>query len=378
MSGFNRLSLPSEFYDRTSQIMLRAPEPQYIYARMVVMADAAAELRRIGEIGLPGRTISGSGAGVPALMDMQAIISDNIRSEAIITSDELGSGVGHTLRMNRPVFSGGGYTAASRRIARGQIISTTAIDVSAEQVSLTIALQGGPFASGGSVPQPYMVSKVDAQRGVHNIVALSGLHLYRDRTKYLDSVYRSLFDPFGTSSTSILYPGDPGSLITADSAAVFPAVNSRPFDLECLLRTERTLDAANVPRFANGQFICVLTPQQAQQLMLDPEYQRLSDKEYFSTQTHNPLRTNAVGQVSGIEVYKSSTNTIDTATVSGQSIHHGVMFGPGMVGRATTPDGCFTASPTDDNYGFDVKVMWFALEAEGLLDERFGRVMHSN
>jgi hypothetical protein len=47
-------------------------------------------------------------------------------------------------------------------------------------------------------------------------------------------------------------------------------------------------------------------------------------------------------------------------------------------GRATTPDGCFTASPTDDNYGFDVKVMWFALEAEGLLDERFGRVMHSN
>jgi hypothetical protein len=118
--------------------------------------------------------------------------------------------------------------------------------------------------------------------------------------------------------------------------------------------------------------------QQAQQLMLDPEYQRLSDKEYFSTQTHNPLRTNAVGQVSGIEVYKSSTNTIDTATVSGQSIHHGVMFGPGMVGRATTPDGCFTASPTDDNYGFDVKVMWFALEAEGLLDERFGRVLHSN
>ena len=44
MPAITRATLPAEFYDRTSAMMLIQPEPQYLYAQLVYMADVQAEL----------------------------------------------------------------------------------------------------------------------------------------------------------------------------------------------------------------------------------------------------------------------------------------------------------------------------------------------
>ena len=50
--SISRVTLPNEFYDRTSAVMLRQPEPQYLYAQLVYLADLNAEFRRVGDMGL--------------------------------------------------------------------------------------------------------------------------------------------------------------------------------------------------------------------------------------------------------------------------------------------------------------------------------------
>ena len=73
----------------------------------------------------------------------------------------------------------------------------------------------------------------------------------------------------------------------------------------------------------------------------------------------------------------SNTNVTDAVTVSGLTIQHGVMFGPGCVGRASSGP-CRTAYSADDNYGETAKVIWLAYEGESLLDNRFTVSVHTN
>lgn len=366
-----RVSLPAEFFDRTSEKMLVQPEPQYLYARLLFMGSAAAELRRSDvSVGInPDRGPGTMGAAVPDLLDMQLLLADNIRSEALFVSDELAPGkVGHTIRMNRPVFSGGGYTEASRTIAAGTSISTSPIDVTEEQVSLTIKRVVGPFAASGSVPQPYAIDRFDAQHSVHNLAAIVGLNLARDRMKYIDAVIGALFDTVAVT----VYPGDATFALSTDASALI-ANGDRPFDAETVFRAEQKAADAYIPRFANGMYMMTLTPQQVRQLRSDPQFQRLAvfDKD------RNPLAKSYVGTLGGVELYVSSTNTVDTTTVSGVSIHHGLLFGPGHVGYASSGP-CRTASANEDNYGETAKVIWLAYEGAACLDNRLAIAVHSD
>ena len=87
------------------------------------------------------------------------------------------------------------------------------------------------------------------------------------------------------------------------------------------------------------------------QLALDPLW-RQQAKELPE---RNILRASAVGRIPGVEVYASNSISVDTSTVSGNSINHGVVFGPGMVGYVAGRDGCFVANSTNDNYGNDTR-----------------------
>lgn len=375
----NRATLSSEFFDITSAMMLRQPEPQYLYAQLVYMADVQAELRVNPDAFslMAGRGVEGgNGAAVPPFSEnqLQLVAADKIRGEAILVSDELAKGnVGHTIRMNRPVFSGGGYTAASRVIASGQSISTTALSVTAEQVAITIQRFAGPYDSANSRVAPYAIDRFDAQRSVHSLASLVGMHLSRDRMKYVDTVYASLAD--SPASGSLIYPGDPNNSLSSDSSA-FPTGSNgyRPFDAETIFRAEQKLTDLYIPRFANGNYMAIVTPQQARQLRSDPAFQRMA---VFETDM-NPLKQSFVGQIGQVEIYMSSTNTIDTTTMSGASIHHGIMFGPGYLGRVRSGDGVWVANSTDDNYGETPRVVWLTYEGQSLLDSRFVVGMRSN
>lgn len=367
----SRVTLPSEFYDRTSELMLVQPEPQYVWARLLFMASGQAELRRAAALGIsPDRAIAAIGAQVPDLAEMQLLLSDTVRGEAILVSDELGVAKhGHTVRINRPIFTNSTYTEASRTVAAGQTISTTPIDLTAEQVAITIHRQCGPYAS--SSVRPYAVDRMDAEHAVHSLASTVGLHMSRDRNRYVDTVIGGLFDTVASGNT--LYPGDSANALSTDASA-FVSNGDRPFDVETIFRAEENLNAANVPRFANGTYAVVLTPRQVRQLRSDPQFGRLSPFE----SEKNPLTTAFVGNIGKtVEVYVGTTQTIDTTTVSGVSIQHGVMFGPGKVGYANAGP-CRVAASTDDNYGETAKVIWICYEGQADLDARFGCAIHSD
>lgn len=373
MPVISRATLSPEFFDHTSERLLIQPEPQYVLARLLFMSNAAAEFRRTGApMGLtPERAIPDMGAGVGSFEEMQLLLSDPIRAEAIFTSDELAPGKhGHTIRINRPVFSGGGYTEASRTVASGRNISTTPIDLSMEQVSITIKRAVGPYAASGSAPQPYGIDRLDAEHSVHSIAASVGMQLYRDRTKYIDTVLSTYFD----GGSTVLYPSDPNNLLSTDATA-YPTntAGTRPFDAEVVFRAEESLGSANIPRFANGKYVMIISPRQARQLKGDPEFQRLSVYD----PARNPLQSAYVRTLGGVEIYESNTAPTDTSTVSGLTIHHAAVFGPGAVGYANAGP-CLPATSSDDNYGETVKVIWRVYEGLALLDNRFIVNIHSN
>jgi hypothetical protein len=213
--------LPSEFTEITSALMLKAPVKQFLYANMVYMADAQAQLRAdpssfewVSGRGVPA---TAGGAPVPPLESMQLMLADNIRGEVIITSDELANAPGSVVKINRPVFTGGGYTFAQRAVGSGQTMSTTPISLTGEQVPITINRYSGPFAAGGTVPQPYGIDRFQAMQSVHSLSAKVAQYLQYDRDALLDNGIATLID--NPASGAVLYPGDPNNTLSSDASA---------------------------------------------------------------------------------------------------------------------------------------------------------------
>lgn len=346
--------------------MLIAPVPQFLYANMVYMADLRSQLT-INPDAMQwanGRGIpSGLGAGVPDISTMQLMLADNVRSGAIVVSEELVSEPGNVVKFNRPVFTGGGYTYAARAIASGQTISVVPIAITGEQVPIVIDRFSGPYASGGTGVQPYGIERAMAKRGVHSLVERVGQNLHYDRSAWLDAVIALLFD--SPVSTNILYPNDPTGSITSDAAAFTVGVNGdRTFDYETITRMQAKLQQLNIPTFDDGKYRLIVNPAQAQQLLLDPNFARYA-KEDPST---NPLKAGFIKTCGMVEVYMSNSNIVSTTAVSGVTINHATMFGKEIVARVADAEGCRIALSSDDNYGETAKAVWIAYEGYGLLD----------
>lgn len=358
--AISRVTLPQEFFDITSAKMLVQPEPQYLFANMVFASTVGAELRAQGiEVGVRG-AFPASGASAMSVQEMQLQLASSPFGSAIMVANELGQkGVGHTVKFNRPVFSGGGYTEASRTIAQSSSISTTPVELAAqEQVSITIKRVAGPYDSTNSRVAPYAIDRADAGRSVHSLASIVGTHLYRDRTRYLDTVIAALFN---SASTSVVRAGG----LTSDAS--FPASGSQPFDLSMVLRGEEALSNANIPRFSDGTYLSIISPTQMRQLREDPDYQNQA-KEDREFNIVTGMKATRVGD--GVRIMQSSTVPTDTATVPGQTIYRGMMFGPEAVGFGID-EACRVASANEDNYGETAKVIWISYEGSALLDERF-------
>lgn len=358
-------TLPTEFTVKVSEQMLRTPEPAYVYARMLFMAVALAELKKdaLGTFGLtPERAASSQGAAVPDLSDTQLMIADGIRSEALTVNLELqGTGVkGNKVTISRPVFAGSGYTQAARRINPAIDISTVPVDLTSESASITLEPCAGPYDTANSRVAPYAIDVLASERSMHSLVGLVGLHLARDRMKYVDTVVATLF----SAGSTLIFPNDPNNaLSTADAA--FSASGDRPMDVETLYRAEEALTAAGIPRFANGKYMCVLSTRQVRQLRSDPEFKALS----VFDPTRNPLAESYVKTIGNVEVYVSATNL--TATNSSTITYQkGTMFGPGAVGYAPGRN-IEVLKSSADNFGLAPRVIWAGFEGFEKLDQRF-------
>lgn len=358
MPFISRSTLGAEFFDTTSAMLLVEPEPQYFHAALMKLALGASMLSTPSSLGLAGRDgIGGQGAPYAGIEDGRLILDDAISTEAIKVVPELGKAPGHTVRINRPVFSNTTYTMTSREVANGATISTTPIDVSSAQTAITLKRYAGPYDSTNSRVAPLGVDRFDASMPVHKVADIVGLHLKRDLDKTLDAFGVSLFDLASTTVRPRGFSADNDSLVAGDA----------PMDFNTLSRADKSLDEANIPYFGNGKRVCVLTPQQIQQLEEDSQFARhaVFDKPV------NPVLSKAYYKSIGkFDIYKSNTLTV-TNNSSSVPIHTGQAFGPGMVGVGVgmLPR---VADSTADNFGEHALVIWLAYLGFSNLDSRFG------
>ena len=372
--------LPSEFTEITSALMLKAPVKQFLYANLIYMADAQAQLRVdpsafewVSGRGVPANA---GGAPVPGLETMQLMLADPIRGEVVIVADELATAPGSVVKINRPVFTGGGYTFAQRAIGSGQTMSTTPISLTGEQVPITINRYTGPFAASGTVPQPYGIDRFQAMRSVHSLAASVATHLQYDRDALLDNGIATLID--NPASGAVLYPGDPNNTLSSDSAA-FVTNGDRTFDYETIMRAVAFLQSQNIPTFADGMYRMVINPAQAKQLSLDPVYRSEAKMLVNAPDPRNPILNSWVANIGRmVEVYSSTSNVIDTSTVSGVTINHAVMFGPQIVGRVRDKEGVRIVLSSDDNYGETAKAMWLSYEGYAMMNQQCMVAIHSD
>lgn len=373
MSIVNRNSLPQEFYDITSPMLLVQPEPQYFHAQLFKMAMMADfKLPEGGPIGLPiaNRQIADSGAAyTSAEYDRLMLLPpDPVYKSAVGFVGEIGKRPGHTVKINRPVYGSGGFTLASREIPSGQTISTTAIDIASEQVSLTLKRYGGPYDADNGNVAPYAVDKFDASVMLHSVTQIVGKQLQRDLDRFLDQVLIAL----GNAASTTIWPG----AFTADSQLM--NAGDCAFDIDTVFRVEENLKNANIPRFPNGKYMGVISPTQSRQIKEDPlfaQYSKFPNPRAGDTEK-NPLFASYVGTVGGVELFES-TSLIATTNGNGVSVQSSQFFGPSAWG-AGVGDLPEVAPNTQDNYGQSALVIWLLFAAFGLLDSRFILNVHSD
>lgn len=354
MSAVSRVTLPGEFYDRTTDILLTQPEPQYLYADLFLGALGMSTMAiQGGAFGL--RSISGQGADYSAFTRDQLMMSSPMYTDLIAAKVDFNGAPGNTIRINRPAYATSTFTEASRKIPIGGSISTTPIAVNSEQTNLTLYRYGGPYDQTNSRVAPIAIEAFDANMGVHNLVKVAKNTLVRDCHRWIDAVMVTLAD---LASTSVYPEG-----MTADNDAT--AKGTFPFTFEQLSRAERKADDANLPTFADGFRVLVLTPTQSEQLGLDPLYSRSA--KYFPQ--YNSLFPQYVASVKKLHIFKSTTLTT-TSNSSSVAIHKGHLLAPGAflagMGRPLR-----LATSTDDNYGETGKVVWLGDLAFGIADNRF-------
>lgn len=355
MGLISTVSLPQEFYDVTSSMLLRQPEPQYLYSKFLLSA-LAAELQVPDSLGLQiaDRAISGQGADYSTLEDNQLLLGDPISSELFAAKVDFNGVPGTTMRFNRPKFTDSTYTMESRTINSTDTISTTSISVDSEQVPLTLKRFAGPHS--GSSVAPLGVDRFSAKLGVHNLVKIAKLHLVRDWYKSLDSFVRQNLD---LASTTVYPQG-----MTADNDAT--TKGSFMLDYETISRTARSMDEANLPTLPDGRRILVVSPTGYNQLKQDPAWRQYAEFH----QGINPLFTGSYCKsLPEFHVFKSNTLTKATNS-SSVKVHYGHAIAPGAlgVGMGEAPR---VAPNTNDNYGEKAVVVWIAYLALGLLDSRF-------
>lgn len=358
MSVLSRLGFPENFYDMTDDQLLLQPEPQYPLARMMYGA-LAASLDVGGEFGLTGRGVPQNGAPyvTPESQRLDLNGGQTIAAQAFAAKIDFTGKPGSTIRLNRPLYPNTTYTLASRKVVQGSTISTVPIVVGSEQTDLTLYRFGGPYDQTNSRVAPFAIDAFDAQMGVHKEAQIIGGNFKRDWDKFNDSVWVT----FGDLAAVNVYPASFGT--PADNDAT--TANAGPMDYDTIARAEEQLDTGNIPYFATGKRIILLTPRQLREVKNDAQYARYA--QYFPE--YNALFPEYVADIGKFHVLKS--NTLNTpANSSSIKIHHGLAFGPGAfaAGMGRKPR---IAYSTDDNYGESAKGIWLADMAYQLADSRF-------
>lgn len=377
MATVNRASLPEEFFDVTSARMLVQPEPQYVFAYLGKMAlGNSLGVQAMNPAGItPGRGVPVTGALVQGYQAGARLILANMDpqiSQTIMTVAEIGKSPGHTVRLNRPRYGSGGFTLAAREVTSGTQISTTPIDITSEQVTLTLKRYVGPYdAVVQNAPAPYLVDKFDSSVALHSLVDLVSLNFQRDFDKWYDTVLATLI----SNGSTAIYPNGFTSVNQSSQQG------DMPMDIDTIFRSIETLKGVvyssplNIPVFPNGRYRAFLTPTAARQIKDDPQA-----AQYLRYDANlNPvggLNGAFIGSVAGCDLFESTTIPY-AANTNAVNVMTNVMVGPGMLGQGFGRLPQVMAS-TADNYGEHALLVHISYAAFNIMDSRFGVQMFTS
>lgn len=366
--SISALSLPGLFLPKTSAKILLPPEPTYLWANLLYNSEAAAELARgAGQPygPTPMRQLQSSGVAAPdpkdSAFDPNAGLSMTFKDAIVVEKFSVPSGKTATVKMNRLVFADTTYTLASRRVTR-TTIGTTAVDLTNDQVEITIERFAGPYT--GSAVGPHIIEEFDLDKTDEDLSERVAVHLRRDRTKFVDTVVAELAVN-GAASANRIYPGDPDAALTTDNGA-FLAQGDRTWDLESCFRAEEMAKTNKIPTFPNGRWMGVMTARQERQLKTNGRFEKMT-KNYAEK---NPIFGNYIGTLGMTDWFTSQTNPTTTAN-STITVQLGVVMGPGALGYGCTAKPCHVRPDDSTNYGQRVAIIWVCDEGFVRLDNRF-------
>lgn len=364
-----RATLPQEFYDINSDRLLLTPEPKYLHARLwknalktTLTPDALLGIQ------IAGRQFGNNGAEYQTDVEAGRLtLSEDLMTSLIELVPEFGAGKGHTVRLNRPTFTDTVYTEATREIPAGTTISTTPVEISSDQVPVTLKRYGGPVADSSATGgvRPYSVDRFDGSVMQHRPAQIVGLNLKRDFDRTIDGFMVKLFDqaPSGNIIRPTGFSTDDSSTIAGDA----------PMSYAVLSDLEKAMDEGSIGTLPDGKRVYVATPRQKKQLSQDPQFSRLSENHPLFNALYAGTYWRTVGN---FHVFSSNTLTRTTNSNS-VPIHYGQAMGPGAVGcgiggaNGAGSLGPRVANHTNDNFGETALVIWLMYAAFAMLDSRF-------
>lgn len=375
MSGsISRGTLPQNFLDSVSaETNLPTPEPQYFFAQMALAGRLSlAALDAGADTVQQFLNIRGGGATAPQGLDSLARAADAYPG-AITTVDQLfGLNKGDTIMMPRDIFEGGGYSKQARHLKTDGIISTVGQNIRNEEVPLVLEEYVGPYNVNTSRVDPYAIWTFDARYRANKVQLASKVsrHLKRDYVKWLDIVVRDTF----LQSSNVTMPGN-----ITDVTGFAPG-GGVGISMEQIFAARAALTDREWAPFPNGRYMCLVPTTFNTQMLSDPDYRQLS-KNSGRGDGQN-LLFGAIGSIQNIDFFECTTlrhysdnggshvAALNSATVgAGVIVDEALLIGPGAVGFGTAlaPEGRWA---DDTNYGTVAKIIWYALHAIGMLDDR--------
>lgn len=360
MTILHHATLPQDFAAPANRIILAEPQPEYFWARIAFAAASRAELEMQGyDFGFAEHKIADGGAPYPQELT-SLMLGASPMAAAINTRIEIGKHVGDTIEVERPNYTGGGYTKAARAIGAHDTISTEGIPITDSKAKMTLERYVGPYKTGGSEPQPYVIDNFGSVTVRNSMAQKVGHHMRRDRMKFVNAV---MMDHF--SRGEIIYTNPNHTNINDYTTAT-----SGLLDVDTCWRVEEEMrsdtDRGNIPPFSNGRYLMAATPTQTRQLKGDPHFGEYAAEERDANPLYQLIARIGLLDVVEVSQVKRQDNT------SSIQIEYAVVLGPGSVGHAIARHPG-VANSDNTNYGEQARVVWIAYEAMETLDNRFQR-----
>lgn len=254
----------------------------------------------------------------------------------------------NVISFNRPVLPTGTYSETSRRLTDGTPISTTALAISMTQVSLTTREYAGPHD--GTNVLPFGLTEFLKNRAKHNLVAMVGEFLRRDRQKFLNTTISDLL----LAAAIVVTPdGSAPGVIAANQAATTNWLRS----------WNKTMKDNKIPTFGNGKWRMILNTTDEQSLKGDEQYREAA--RYLANA--NPIFRGMVMSYENFDIMTDTTlSTTGVGAGSAVTGRQSVAYGPYGIGHGIGMAPTVRAAD-DTDFGRSDKVLWKSEEAVGTL-----------